>query len=98
MRVKAKIASQSCPVKKWIRTSILDKPDIVPKELIQEVKLIWKHIVGKRAKNHKVKEQLIELHNAIYRTNFKKDTNCGSCLASVYNGIAAIHKQYIENA
>ena len=54
MRVKAKIASQSCPVKKWIRTSVLDKPDIVPKELIQEVKLIWKDIKGKRAKNHNI--------------------------------------------
>ena len=97
MRVKAKISSQSCPVKKWIRTSVLDKPDIVPKEFIKEVKEIWKDIEGKRAKDHKSKARLIELHNAIYRTNFNPDTNCGSCLTSVYKGIAAIHKQYIEN-
>ena len=97
MRVKAKIASLSCPKKMWLKTSVLEKPDIVPKELIAEVKNIWKDIEGKRAKNHKVKAQLIELHNTIYHTNFKVDTNCSSCLSSVYNGIAAIHKEYVEN-
>lgn len=97
MRVKAKLSTLSCPIKRWIRTSVLEKPDIIPQNLIDEVREIWKDIEGSRAKNHQVKANLIELHNTIYHTNFKKDTNCGSCLTSVYNGIAAIHKKYIEN-
>jgi len=96
MRVKAKIASLSCPDKKWLRTSVLEKPDIVPKNLINEVKLIWPDIKDKQAKNHKVKANAIELHNTIYHTSFNKDTNCSSCLAAVFNGLEAIYKKYIK--
>jgi hypothetical protein len=96
MRVKAKISSLSCPKKLWLKTSNLDKPDIVPQALIDEVELIWPDIKDKKAKDHKVKARLIELHNTIYLTNFNTNTNCSSCLASVFKGLEAIYKTYIE--
>jgi protein-arginine kinase activator protein McsA len=97
MRIKAKISSLSCPIKKWVKTSILEDIGKIDKNILNEIAEIWPDIKDKKAKDHKVKARLIELHNTIYNTGFNKDTNCGSCLASVYNGIAAIHKKYIEN-
>ena len=97
MRVKAKISNQSCPDKLWLKTSKLSKPDIIPENLIEEVRLIWPDIKDKRAKNHRIKANMIELYNTIYQGGFNLDTNCSSCLKAVFDGIEIIHKKYIEN-
>jgi hypothetical protein len=97
MRVKAKLSNLSCPIKLWLKTSVLEKPDLIPQHLIKEVEMLWPDIKDKRAKDYKVKANMIELYNTIYQANFNINTSCSSCLKSVFDGLAVIHKTYIEN-
>jgi len=90
MRVKASIGIMSCPLEKWKATSLNTQYDEVPKHLIKEAKEIWKDIERGIAKDIGAKHKAVELYNTIYGGNFKKNTNCGSCLNTVYEGIKRI--------
>ena len=87
MRIKASIASQSCPYKYWTKTTEVETPDQVPKHLLKELKEVWEHIKNKTATNAEYKARAIELYNAIYNANYKTGSNCSSCLNSVWNGL-----------
>jgi len=96
MRIKAKLSALSCPIKKWLRTSIIEESKMVSPELLKEIKEIWPDIKTKRAKNHKIKFKMIEIYNTLYNTGYSTNTSCGSCLHSVYQGIKLIHDKYIK--
>jgi hypothetical protein len=90
MRVKASIGQMSCPEKKWVATGVIQKIDEIPKHLKKEAKEIWKDIEKGIAKDMEAKHKAVELYNTIYGGSFKKNSNCGSCLNTVYEGIKRI--------
>ena len=90
MRVKASIGQMSCPLELWLATSKLKKADDIPNHLIKEVKDLWKDIEKGIAKDMEAKHKAVELYNTIYGGSFKKNSNCGSCLNTVYEGIKRI--------
>ena len=97
VRIKAKISTLNCPIDKWRRTTVVEPVGTVSPEILKEIKEIWPDIINKKAKNHIVKNKLIELYNTIYGTGFSNSTSCGSCLNTVYQGIEIIYKEHIEN-
>lgn len=94
MKVKAHLAPMECSQKKWQKTTKIETPDDLPKEIIEEVLDVWEDIKGGRAKNQAVKKKMIELYNTIFNTSFGVGTNCGSCLASCRDGINRLQKKY----
>ena len=94
MKVKARIAPMECPEKYWQKTTEIEAPEDLPKEIINEILNIWDDIKTGRAKNNEVKAKMIELYNTIYMTNYSTGTNCGSCLSSCFDGIKKLYKKY----
>tara|TARA_R100000315_G_C5178908_1_gene103627 strand:- start:382 stop:669 length:288 start_codon:yes stop_codon:yes gene_type:complete len=94
MKVKARIAPMECPEKYWQKTTEIEAPEDLPKEIIDEILNIWDDIKTGRAKNNEVKAKMIELYNTIYMTNYSTGTNCGSCLSSCFDGIKKLYKKY----
>ena len=91
MRIKASIGQMSCPEKKWKAVGTAGGSGVkVPKHLIKESKEIWKDISNGIAKHIEAKHKAVELYNTIYGGSFKKNSNCGSCLNTVYEGIKKI--------
>ena len=94
MKVKARIAPMSCPIKKWNKTTEIEIPEELPKEIIEEVLLIWNDVKTKRAKDAETKVKMIELVNIITGSNYSTNTNCGSCLSSCYDIIKKTYNKY----
>jgi len=97
MKVKARIANQECPEKFWLSTKEVEVMEVIPKEIVQEVLLVWEDLKTGRAKDQAAKKKMIELYNTIYSSNFSTRTNCSSCIATCYNGIKNIYEEYSEN-
>ena len=97
MKIKSRIASQSCPQKFWDKTSeVIKAPDDLPQEMIDEILDLWGDLKSGRAKNHEAKKKMITLYNAIYNTNYGVGTSCGSCLATCFDGIKKLYNKYNE--
>ena len=96
MRIKSRISLLSCPINKWTKTTEIEIPDELPKELIQEILDVWENIKSGRATDGDAKTKTIELYNTIHNTNYSPTTNCGSCLSTCYNGIKKLYKKYSE--
>ena len=94
MKVKARIGVMECPQKYWSKTTEVERPDDIPEELIEECLLIWEDIKTGVAKNVTVKKKMIELYNTIYGTNYKPNSNCGTCLNNCFQGIKQIVNKY----
>jgi len=94
MKVKARIGVMECPQKYWSKTTEVERPDDIPKELIEECLLIWDDVKTGVAKNVTVKKKMVELYNTIYGTNYKPTSNCGTCLNNCYQGIKQIVNKY----
>ena len=86
MRIKASISIMSCPDNKWKATEHVKLKEI-PEHLKQEIFEIWEDIKTGEAKTKEAKKKMIELHNTIYNTGFRLNTNCNSCLSQCYRGI-----------
>tara|TARA_R110000744_G_scaffold71745_3_gene144632 strand:+ start:1945 stop:2241 length:297 start_codon:yes stop_codon:yes gene_type:complete len=97
MKVKSKISSQSCPKGKWQKTSEVEVRTDLPKEIIDEVLLIWQDIKSGRAKDITTKRNMIDLHNTIYLTKYSVNTNCGNCISTCFKGIRRIYKEHSGN-
>ena len=65
-------------------------------EQIIKLREIWKDCKNGIAKNKQSKAALIELFNEIHGTNYKKNSNCSSCLNTVYKGFVNIIKKLDE--
>tara|TARA_R110000744_G_scaffold319857_1_gene426105 strand:- start:391 stop:795 length:405 start_codon:yes stop_codon:yes gene_type:complete len=95
MKIKSRIASQSCPQKYWDKTSeVIKAPDDLPDEIIAEILDVWQHLNTGRAKNLEAKKKMITLYNVIHNTNYSVGTSCGSCLSTCYDGIRTLYNKY----
>tara|TARA_R100000406_G_scaffold73159_1_gene53490 strand:+ start:302 stop:526 length:225 start_codon:yes stop_codon:yes gene_type:complete len=63
---------------------------MVTEKQIDEAKRLYKLCCTGRAPNHVVKKELVDLYNKVYKTRYKPNTNCASCLATCLKGIKEI--------
>jgi hypothetical protein len=96
MKVKARISSQSCPQKYWDKTTEVENPESLPQEIVDEILDMWKDLKTGRAKDQAAKKRMIETYNAIYNTNYRPRTNCGSCISTCFDGIKKLYKEYAK--
>ena len=94
MKIKARISTLSCPQSYWLKTTEIETPDDLPKEIVDEILDMWKDLKTGRAKNVAAKKRMIETYNTIYNTNYGVGTNCGSCLSTCYDGIKKLYNKY----
>ena len=94
MKVKARIATQHCPQKYWDKTTEVETPDTLPKEIVDEILDMWKDLKTGRAKNQAAKKRMIETYNTIFNTNYSPRTNCGSCISTCFDGIKKLYNEY----
>ena len=97
MKIKARIATQSCPQKYWDKTTETKTPDDLPEEIIKEILDIWQYIKKGRAKNIEAKKRMIEIYNTIYNTNYSTTTNCGSCISTCFDAIKKLYEKYKDD-
>ena len=97
MKVKARIAPMGCPQKYWSKTTEIETPDDLPKEIIEEILGMWKDLKTGRAKNVQAKKRMIETYNTIYMTNYSPTTNCGSCISTCYDGIKKLYYEHSKD-
>tara|TARA_R110001599_G_scaffold119060_1_gene288661 strand:- start:1090 stop:1491 length:402 start_codon:yes stop_codon:yes gene_type:complete len=96
MKIKARLAPMECSQKKWQKTTKIETPDDLPKEIIDEIINMWDDLKTGRAKNVAAKKRMIETYNTIFMTNYNTATNCGSCISSCYDGIKKLYEKYAE--
>ena len=95
MKLKAQIAPMSCPQSYWLKTTeVLKAPEDLPQHLIDEILNMWKDLKTGRAKNQAAKKLMIETYNTIYMTSYSPTTNCGSCIATAFDGIKKLYNKY----
>jgi len=61
---------------------------------IERFKTIWPNIKSGKAKDINSKVQMVVLHNDVFGTNYRPQTNCGKCLAECLKGMKKINKIY----
>ena len=83
-----------CPQKYWQKTTEIETPDDLPQHLIDEILDMWKDLKTGRAKNVAAKKRMIETYNTIHNTNYNTHTNCGSCIATCFDGIKKLYNEY----
>lgn len=84
MRIKASISVMECPEGKWAATQEYETPKEIPTHLKDEIKEVWKLIENGKVKDTKSKQRLIELYNTIHDTTYSLNTNCSSCLNTMF--------------
>jgi hypothetical protein len=94
MKIKARIAPMECPEKFWGKSMVMEAPDDLPQEMINEILDLWKDLKTGRAKDQQAKKKMIELYNTIHNTNYGTGTNCGSCLSTCFDGIRKLYNKY----
>jgi len=97
MKVKARIAPMSCPQSYWLKTTEMEAPDELPKEIVEEILDMWKDLKTGRAKDQAAKKRMIETYNTIYMTNYGTGTNCGSCISTCFDGIKKLYYEYAKD-
>ncbi len=96
MKIKARLAPMECGQKKWQKTTEIETPDDLPKEIIDEILDMWKDLKTGRAKDVAAKARMIETYNTIFDTKYNTRTNCGSCISACFDGIKRLYKKYSE--
>ena len=96
VKIKARIAPMECPQKYWGKSLVMEAPDDLPQEIIDEILDLWKDLKTGRAKNIAAKKKMIELYNTIHNTNYGTGTSCGSCLSTCFDGIKKLYNKYNE--
>ncbi|ANS03396.1 hypothetical protein [uncultured Mediterranean phage uvDeep-CGR2-KM19-C269] len=94
MKIKSSISSMRCPDNKWLATNSIEPPNYIPPHLEERCIAIWEDIKTGKAKNNKVKKEMIELYNAIFKAHYQTNTNCASCLAACYKGIKRVVESF----
>tara|TARA_R100000655_G_scaffold53439_3_gene91405 strand:+ start:6546 stop:6839 length:294 start_codon:yes stop_codon:yes gene_type:complete len=94
MKIKSRIGPMECPKGKWLKTTEVQKPKDLPKEIIEEILMLYPEIENGRAKNHIDKTKLITLYNTIHNTNYSTNTNCSSCLNTCFDAITKLYEKY----
>jgi len=83
-----------CPKGKWLKTTEVENPKDLPKEIVEEILELYPKIKGGRAKNYTDKAKLITLYNTIYNTNYSTGTNCSSCISTCFDAITKLYEKY----
>ena len=96
MKIKSRIASQSCTQKYWDKTTDVEPMEDIPQEIIDEILDLWKDLKTGRAKDQEAKRKMIDIYNTVYNTNYSTGTNCGSCISTCFDGIKKLYKKYNE--
>ena len=96
MKIKARIGGQECPQKYWGKSMIMEAPDDLPQEIIDEILDLWKDLKTGRAKDVSAKKKMIELYNVIHGSNYRTGTNCGSCISTCFDAIKKLYNKYNE--
>ena len=96
MKIKCRLATQSCPQKYWDKTTEVETPDDLPEEIINEILDVWKDLKTGVAKDQAAKNKMIELYNTIHNTNYNPNTNCGSCISTCFDGIKKLYTKYTD--
>ena len=96
MKIKSRIATQSCPKNYWQKTTEIETPDDLPQEIIDEILDMWKDLKTGKAKNIAAKKRMIETYNTIFNTSYSGTTNCSSCLSTCFNAIKKLYNKYNE--
>jgi len=94
MNIKSSIAAMRCPDNKWLATSTTIPLGEIPSDLEHKALEIWEDIKTGRAKNNKVKKEMIELYNALYNGKYDVNTDCAPCLAACYKGIKKVIESF----
>jgi len=94
MKVKARIAPMECPKKYWGKSIVMEIPDDLPQEMIDEILDVWKDLKTGKAKDHDTKKRMIELWNTISGSGYATGTNCGSCISTCFDGIKKLYNKY----
>tara|TARA_R110000744_G_scaffold66594_1_gene136143 strand:- start:246 stop:647 length:402 start_codon:yes stop_codon:yes gene_type:complete len=94
MKIKARIAPMECPKKFWGKSLVMEAPDYLPQEMIDEILDVWKDLKTGRAKDQQAKKRMITLYNAIHGSNYGTGTNCGSCISTCFDGIKKLYNKY----
>ena len=94
MKIKARIAPMECPKKFWGKSLVMEAPDDLPQEMIDEILDVWKDLKTGRAKDQQAKKRMITLYNAIHGSNYGTGTNCGSCISTCFDGIKKLYNKY----
>ena len=94
MKIKSRIAGQSCPQSYWLKTTEVEPMEDIPQEIIDEILDLWKDLKTGRAKNQEAKKKMIEIYNTIYNSNYSTGTNCGSCIATCFDAIKKLYNKY----
>ena len=94
MKVKARIAPMECPKGYWQKTTEIETPKDLPKEIIEEILDMWDDLKTGKAKNQQAKTRMIETYNTIYSTNYNTHTNCGSCISTCFDAIKRLYEKY----
>ena len=97
VKLKSRISVMSCPIKKWNKTTEVEKPDSLPKEIVDEILDMWKDLKTGRAKDVTAKKRMISTYNTIYNTNYGTGTNCGSCISTCFDGIKKLYYEYSKD-
>jgi len=96
MRIKSRIATQSCPKGYWEKTTEIE-PMVEgletegKKHLEQELIAIYPDFKDGKAKDIETKTKMIEIYNAYFGGGYKTTTNCASCLHTVYNSLKYLY-------
>lgn len=64
------------------------------KEEIKELENIWENIKTGTAKSIEDRINAVVFWNKVSGTKFKKNTSCGACLSSVFNGIKDLYNEF----
>ena len=62
--------------------------------LHEEILCVWQKIKTGKAPDVETKKKFVELYNKIYKTNYKTNTNCASCLNQMYNAMKTLYDKY----
>jgi len=96
MKIKARLAPMGCSQKKWEKTTEIETPDTLPQEIVDEILDMWKDLKTGRAKDQAAKKRMIETYNTIYNTNYSPRTNLCSNIATSYDEIKKLYKEYAK--
>ena len=94
MKIKTRLATMACPIKKWNKTRDVEPLKVIPEDILNEVFEVYPYIKSGKAKNKEAKAKMIELYNVIYGTNYGTGTNCSTCLSTCLNGIREVYNKH----
>ena len=94
MKIKARIAPMACPKTYWNKTTVIEIPEDLQQELIDEILDIWKYLKTGVAEGQDAKIRMMELYNTITASNYNPRTSCGSCLSTAYDAIKKLYIKY----